>query len=117
MNRAGRFLAPLLALGVFAFVLVQTLGALQDSGVWRFSGRHALPAPPDPLLALDGVLARQQAASFAGGARDPFAFGAAPARTEEVRPVVRRPVVPPPPAVPVLTAIVYDADPRAIVRW
>lgn len=118
MNRdLGRFLGPALAVALFAFVLWQTVHALQDAGVWRFGPPRAVALVADPLAALDGLIARAQGSTFDGAARDPFGYGAAAPRPGGDRPVVRRPVVPPPPAVPVLTAILYDYDPRAFVRW
>jgi hypothetical protein len=118
MNRdIGRFVAPFLALALLALVVTQTLHALQESGVWRIGARKAFVPPDDPLAALDGLVARAQQESFSGASRDPFGYGAVASRPEDGRPVVRRPFVPRPPALPVLTAIVFDADPRALVRW
>jgi hypothetical protein len=118
MNRdIGRFAAPFLALALLALVVTQTLNALQESGVWRFGTRKVFVPPADPLADLDGQVARAQRASFSGATRDPFGYGAVAPRPGEGRPVVRRPVVPRPPAVPVLTAIIFDEDPRALVRW
>lgn len=118
MNRdVSRWVGPLLAVAVIALVLVQTLQALQESGVWRVGTQKAWVPPADPVAALDGLVARAQSAPFPGAARDPFGFAAVAPRPEEGRPVVHRPVVPAPPPIPVLTAIVYDDDPRAIVRW
>lgn len=118
MNRdISRFLGPLFALALLAFVLVQTLHALQDSGVWRFGAPRVVAPAADPLAELDGLIARAQGATFDAASRDPFGYGAASPRPGGDRPVVRRPVVPPPPATPVLTAILYDNDPRALVRW
>ena len=118
MNRSTRRLvAPLIAAALFGFVVVQTGSALQDSGVWRFGRRAPYVLPSDPLAELDGQLARGTNAPFAGASRDPFGYGAVASGPGPSRPVVRRPVVPPAPEVPVLTAIVYDADPRALVRW
>jgi hypothetical protein len=118
VNRdAGRPLAPLLALGLFAFVLYQTAHALQDSDVWRFAQPKAVAPVADPLADLDGVIARAQSAPFAGADRDPFAYGSAAPRPSVLPTVARRPTPPPAPETPVLTAIVYDADPRAVLRW
>ena len=118
MNRdIGRFIAPLLALALMALVVTQTLQALHESGVWRIGVRKAFVAPADPLAALDGLVTRAQAPTFSGASRDPFGYGLVATRPGGDRLVVRRPLVPRPPPLPVLTAIVYDADPRAIVRW
>lgn len=118
MNRdAGRLLAPLLAAALFAFVLWQTVHALQDSGVWRFGVRRTVAPAADPLADLDGVIARVQDAAPPAPGRNPFAYGAAAPRPETLTPVVHKPAPPPVPEVPVLTAIVFDADPRAQIRW
>jgi hypothetical protein len=114
---ADRFLAPLIAVALFAFVVVQTLHALHDSGVWRFGVRKAYVPPADPLAELDGLIASAQRPTFAGAARDPFGYGAVTTVPDPLKPLVHKPVVPPPPEVPVLTAIVFDADPRAQLRW
>jgi len=98
-------------------VVTQTLHTLQDSGVWRFGARKAFVPPADPLAELDGLVARAQESTFSGASRDPFGYGLVAVRPGGDRLVVRRPVVPRPPPLPVLTAIVFDADPRAIVRW
>lgn len=118
MNRdISRFFAPFLALALMALVVIQTLHALQGAGVWRFGTRKAFVAPADPLAALGGLVARAQESTFSGASRDPFGYGLVATRPGGDRLVVRKPLVPRPPPLPVLTAIVYDADPRAIVRW
>lgn len=117
MNRdAGRLLAPLLGIGLFAYVLVQTGHALQDSGVWRFGARRLAAPPVDPLAELDGTIARAQSAPFEGSPRDPFVYGA-DQRPEVLTRIVHRLAPPPAPERPVLTAVVFDADPSAVVRW
>jgi len=117
VSRGARLVAPLLAVAVFAFVTAQTLAALQESGVWSFASRRTFTATPEPFVSLDGIIAKVQAAKFAGAVRDPFGYGATRPSVSVSRPVVRRPVRPAPPPVPVLTAIIYDADPRAIIHW
>ncbi|MFN8586237.1 MAG: hypothetical protein U0704_00410 [Candidatus Eisenbacteria bacterium] len=116
MNRdIGWLLAPLVALAVFAFVLVQTLAALESSGVWSRGRRVAAVAADDPLVLLDATIAPLPAA--VAPTRDPFATGSAPVNTTPAASGPKKPAPPPAPARPVLTAIVYDADPRALVRW
>lgn len=118
MNRdLGRLFAPLLALGVFAFVLFYTARALQDSGVWHFGAHHSVAPPADPLADLDGAIARAQAAPAGGPERDPFTYGAATTRPTVLTRTVKHLAPAPIPEQPVLTAIVFDADPRAVVRW
>ncbi|MEK7330743.1 MAG: hypothetical protein AAB113_08060, partial [Candidatus Eisenbacteria bacterium] len=46
--------------------------------------------------------------------RDPFAYGRAPVAASRAR---ARPYVPPPPPRPVLTAILADNDPRALIHY
>jgi hypothetical protein len=117
----GGLLRPLVALALFAIVAAQTFGALRASGAWSGTGdgrggRRFAAAPADPVASVEALIAHTDPAP-AGPARDPFQIGAAPAPVVRVGPVVRKPVTPPPPVSPVLTAIVYDADPRALVRW
>ncbi|MBK7367837.1 MAG: hypothetical protein IPJ04_07950 [Candidatus Eisenbacteria bacterium] len=117
MNRdISWLLAPLVAIGVFAFVLWQTMGALSASGAWARGGKAPIAAPNDPFVLLDAVVAptRRRRAR----ARDPFQTGAAPAPAKA--PAAKGPAVAPKPvapARPLLTAIVFDADPRALLRW
>jgi len=107
-------LRPLLALALFAIVLWQTGGALRASGVWERTVR-SLPTPAnDPLLAIETQLPRPGRAPAPGVERDPFS--SAPVVTTTV-PTRRRVVVPAPPPKPQLTAIVWDSDPRAVIRW
>lgn len=116
MNRgAEMLLAPIVALALLAFVLVATIGALRASGTFGTNSPFTVRKVEDPFLQLDRRLA---AAAVSGDAvvRDPFGFGTV-AVANPVTPRVHKPVVPATPPVPVLTAIVYDADPRAIVRW
>jgi hypothetical protein len=114
---ARNVVAPLLALVVLAMVFVQTSDAMRRSGAWRakvtnLSRAHA----EDPYVSLDRQIAESRRADAAQTARDPFGFvQAAPVASGPVRP--RKPVVPPPPPRPQLTAIVWDADPRALVHW
>lgn len=118
MNRdIGWILVPLVALAVLAFVLWQTMGSLSASGAWARGGRAPVASPDDPFVLLDRVISPPTSAVRAA-VRDPFTTGAAPTVTaspENTGP--RKPAAPPPPARPVLTAIVWDADPRALVRW
>ena len=123
MNRdIGTLLRPIVALALLALVVVQTSVALRATGAWSKAGsgnapgRNFTSAPPDPVAAVEAILARPGNA-VPGLVRDPFQVGGAPAPVVQARPVVHTPVTPPPPPRPVLTAIVWDADPRALVRW
>lgn len=121
MNRGlGSLLMPIVAVAVLALVVFQTAGALRASGAWSRGARPArsgvIPAEPDPFLPLSNELARPLPPLEGRSLRDPFSLGSAPVAVDP-KPVVRKPVVPPAPPKPVLTAIVWDTDPRAIVRW
>lgn len=107
--------APLVGLGVLALVLNVTLAAVRTTGAWKRARGTTAATGQNPYSALDQQLARR-GASAVPAIRSPFAFGGiAVAALPVERP--RRPVVPPPPPVPVLTAIVWDADPRATIRY
>src|SRR5689334_19044542 len=114
---ARELLAPLLAFGVLAMVLVQTSDALHRSGVWRAKVKSmARVRPEDPYVALDRRIAEARKSEASQTNRDPFGFfQATVVASGPARP--RKPAVPPPPPRPRLTAIVWDADPRALVHW
>jgi len=114
---ARSLVAPLLAVAILVLVFLQTQRAMQRSGAWRTRAASLARAnAQDPYTALDRSIADAQKHPQSGALRDPFAYGATPvAATGPVRP--RKPVVPPPPPRPQLTAIVWDADPRALVHW
>jgi hypothetical protein len=110
-------IAPLLAAGVLAYVILQTGHAMERSGIWAPRRATAtLVAKEDPYVRLDRVIAGAGGAPETGLVRDPFfQTTAAPTALAPLRP--RRVVVPGPPPKPVLTAIVWDNDARALVRW
>lgn len=118
MNRApAGWIAALAALALFALVGSQTWSALRTAGAWRAKRPAAQVVADDPYVMLDQQLARAPR-PLPQSVRDPFRYGAAQsAVTPSVTPAHPRPVVPPPPSRPVLTAIVWDNDPRAIVNW
>ena len=111
------FLAPLLAVVLLAVVLTQTFAALRTTGVFVGRAPAAVVAPDDPYQSLDRRLGGDHTPVAIADIRDPFAFEAAQVAVRPAHPGPGRPVVKPPPARPVLTAIVYDAEPRALVRW
>jgi hypothetical protein len=113
------FVAPLLAAVLLAVMLVQTRGALRASGTWTRSGSEARTPVADPYAALDRLITEAGGAAPAALARDPFALGPVVSAADPDRPKPPpRPAAPPPaPPMPVLTAIVWDNDPRATIRW
>jgi hypothetical protein len=115
-------IAPAIAAFVLILVVQQTVTALKTSGAWREVQRATTPAPPDPYATLDAILSRPLVEYPAERRRDPFGYAAPPVA------VVTRPTgghkatpvivpLPPPPPKPVLTAIIFDADPRATIRF
>ncbi len=110
------YVAPLVAAVVLVIMLMQTRAALKASGTWnQHSGREQAVAR-DPYAPLDRDLAEVANAPPVGPVRDPFSLTPLVAELP-VRHEPRRPVAPPPPPLPVLTAIIWDNDPRATVRW
>ncbi|HUK64947.1 MAG TPA: hypothetical protein VLV15_16530 [Dongiaceae bacterium] len=113
---ARSWVAPIVALVVLALVLNLTLVALRTSGVWNRAKVAFRPVKVTPYARLDQVLANRPVPGATASLRDPFSFGPAP-QVANVTPRVHHPVAPPPPPQPVLTSIVWDADPRATIRW
>ena len=117
MNRdISAFVGPIVALAVLALVVMTTWETLLVTGAFGTSKPAPVVQVVDPFTTLDAALGRPRPG--AGAIRDPMSFAVAVTATADSgKPVFRRPVVPPPPERPVLTAIVFDSDPRALVRW
>ena len=121
MNRdVGQWVSPLVAVIVLSVVSAQIFGALQVTGAF---GWHA-PAPRVPkspaYQALDRAIDVHDPNFALEGLRDPFAYGRVDSEPNGNAPPVRprrdvAPVIAP--VLPVLTAIVWDSDPRALIRW
>ena len=120
MNLSLRTLLPaILAILILVVIGLQTSDALKRSGSWSRSTGPKTPVI-DPYAALDGQLARQGQPPEAGTLRDPFAFGGGGAVAIRREPRTGRPseaVQPPPRPRPVLTAIIADEDPRALIVY
>jgi len=113
---AELWLSPLVALAVLAASATQIVGALGVTGAFGWQTASVHVAVPPAYVAVERALDRVDARMPLETARDPFV---ATARTS---PVVAKPAPPvhpmlPAPAAPVLTAIVWDKDPRALVHW
>jgi hypothetical protein len=92
----------------------QTMSALRSSGTWsRWKAPTAVPV--DPYSRIDRILARGDTTRPSGPLRDPFEYGRASASVAVSRPRSERVVVPV--RRPSLTAIIWDNDPRASIRW
>jgi len=106
---------PIAAAIILALIITQTRDALTLSGAWRRASAAAAAAP-SPFASLEQLLAAAPAPRLELP-RDPFRTGPAP-QAVVAGPVRRTPAIrSAPPALPVLTSIVFDADPRATVRW
>ncbi|MEO5989927.1 MAG: hypothetical protein ABIU54_01190 [Candidatus Eisenbacteria bacterium] len=116
-RNVGNLIAPLAAIALFALVLLQTWTSLRAAGAWHARKPAVAIAADDPFLMLDQQLGRAFR-PMAATIRDPFRFGgvSAPVAIKTATKLPRL-EVPAPPARPVLTAIVWDNDPRAIVNW
>jgi len=115
MKLDARSLAPpLAALLILALILTLTREALLLSGAWQ-KASAAAAAAPSPFAVLENEIAAPDPAT-GPVTRDPFSLGSTTvAITAPRRPVKQ--VKPVPPPIPVLTSIIFDADPRATVKW
>jgi len=117
MNRGpGWWVTRLVALAVMGGVVAQTLAALGVTGAFGWRVPTVRVAVPPAYQSLDRALDRRDPAFSLAQVRDPFEFRQAPPELLASPPPPRRarPAVIPD---PVLTAIVWDNDPRALVRW
>lgn len=110
---ARAIVAPVAALLLLTLTLYLTVDALRRSGAWR-TPPQTTATPENPYRRLDTILAT--AAPNAGATvRDPFDYAreAAPPTPRPQTTPTPRPA--PAPERPVLTAIIFDNDPRALV--
>ena len=117
MNRGPEtWLPPLVAIVVLIAISAQIMGALRVTGAFGWQPEVVPVAVPPAYEAVNQALDRHDPRLAIANVRDPFA-SRAPAPVRKSVPVVHRPVLVVPPAMPVLTAIVWDSDPRALVHW
>ena len=117
MNRAPEaWLPPLVALAVLVTAGTQTVAALRVTGAFGWQTDAVSVAVPPAYDAVNRALDRHDPRLALATVRDPFTVRPTVAPQPPVRPVkvVARPA---PPEVPILTAIVWDNDPRALVHW
>lgn len=114
------WVSPIVALFVLGVAGVQTLGALRVTGAFGWRSEVARAAVPASYQAVERALDRHDPHFTLEDLSDPFQFGHPDGDGDgddpppPPRPRVVVPVVQP---VPVLTAILWDNDPRALVRW
>lgn len=115
MNRdLGTWAARVVTLAVLAAVGAQTLAALRVTGAFESGTATVMVPVPPAYQAVDRALDRRAPRQPLAGVRDPFEFSVQ--RRAVSAPVTgRRPAVVE--SAPLLTAIVWDNDPRALVRW
>lgn len=110
-----RLAGPLATVALLTLTLSQTIGALREAGAWSFRDPTSRASQRSPYEILDREIEGRLALEKPASSRDPFAFVERPARVQATRAPRPRPV--PPDPEPILTAIIYDADPRAIIRF
>ena len=112
------WLSPLVAVAVLVAAAMQVAGALGVTGAFGWRAAAVQVAVPRAYLAVDAALDRRDSRLVVDRVSDPFTSSPAVAAVPPPRP---RPQAgarkPAPPVEPVLTAIVWDNDPRALVRW
>ena len=113
----GAWISPLVATAMLAIVVTHTLAALRVTGAFGLGEQYARVVVPLAYQSVDFALARRSAAPRPEGVRDPFEFARVNVGTATAARTHARPAVPVPDPEPVLTAIVWDNDPRALVRW
>jgi hypothetical protein len=108
------WLPPLVALAVLVAAGAQTVAALRVTGAFGWQPEVVPVAVPPAYESVNRALDRHDPRLTLAAVSDPF--------TTRARVAVRMPAVKsvervPPPALPILTAIVWDNDPRALVHW
>jgi len=115
---ASGWIALLVGVGVLVLVVSETIAGLGVTGAFGWRVQPVQVEVPSAFRAVDVTLARLEGSAAPDGLRDPFVF-ARPAAVAVARAPAQAPPRPLPAAEvqPVLTAIVWDDDPRALVRW
>ena len=110
------WLPPLVAIAVLITAGTQTVSALRVTGAFGWQTDAVPVAVPPAYDAVNRALDRRDPRLALATVRDPFTARPMVAARPLVRPVKVAANVPPP-EVPILTAIVWDNDPRALVHW
>jgi hypothetical protein len=116
-------ISPIVALIVLAASVFQTMGALGVTGAFGAGGSVPRPTVAPAYQALDRAIDQRDPHFTLEHLRDPFTFGRYDGDNDGDDPIILTPrprpvaVTPVPEARPVLTAIVSDHDPRALIRW
>jgi hypothetical protein len=119
MSPISRRVVPgIIAAAVLGLVLFETSDALRSQLTGPVSKPRSAASRLDPYAHLDGLIAAGARDVLPSTMRDPFGYGSVSQPTVGPRPVIK----PKPPVVverpmPVLTAVVSDADPQAVIRF
>lgn len=117
MNRdPASWMGRIVAVAVLAGAGAVTLGALGVTGAFDTRVATVMVPVAPAYEAVDRAIGRREARAPIVGVKDPFTF-----HVSARAPVAPRLAVRSEPAIvesdPILTAIVWDNDPRALVRW
>ena len=108
---------PIAALVALLLISFQTADALRRAGTSK-ENPVAQAQPEDPMIEFERRLALPDPNPTAENLRDPFGFAAEPAAvSRRTRAPLPASLPPPPPPPPILTAIIWDNDPSASIRW
>jgi hypothetical protein len=113
---ARALIAPLIAILSLVLVTQRTMDALHRAGLWSGAGHSGVVRNDDPYARLDQAIAHSAAMPATSGTRDPFFYVYAQTAVSHHTTHAHGPVAPPPPPPPVITAIIWDNDPRALIR-
>ena len=115
MNRGPLWISLLVALGVLALVVVQTLEGLRVTGAFGWDVAPVHVEVPIAYRSMDAALERRDRAGQMSRVGDPFSYTRGVVRVAAVEATPEPPVAVA--ETPLLTAIFWDSDPYALVRW
>ena len=115
MNRGPLWISLLVALGVLALVVAATIEGLRVTGAFGWDVAPVHVEVPLAYRSMEAALERRDRTRPGRRVGDPFSYTRGVVRVAALLPPTE------PAAVvaetPLLTAIVWDDDPRALVRW
>jgi hypothetical protein len=110
------WLPPLVAIAVLITAGTQTVSALRVTGAFGWQTDAVPVAVPPAYDAVNRALDRRDPRLALAAVRDPFTARPTVAGGARVR-AAEGVANAAPPEIPILTAIVWDNDPRALVHW
>ena len=117
-ERRSGWITSLVAAVAMVTVILLTTEALRGTGAWPSHGRPLRTATVNLYGRLERLIATGARDDISSTLRDPFGYGTSsqPTVRPRVTPRPLAPVVVEKPK-PVLTAVVSDADPQAVIRF